>query len=131
MPDMPELHVFEYATVRVVPRVEREEFVNVGVILLCQRLQFLRAQLVLPETRLQALAGKQLHLGELTERLRSFERICRGWPDGGVIGQLGLAERFRWLTAQRSTVVQTSAVHPGLCADAGATLARLFEQLVA
>ena len=128
---MPELHVFEYATVRVVPRVEREEFVNVGVILLCQRLQFLQTQLLLPETRLRALAGEHLHLGELTERLRSFERICRGQPDGGIIGQLNLAERFRWLTAQRSTVVQTSPVHPGLCVDAAATLTRLVEQLVA
>ncbi|MGI4874507.1 MAG: DUF3037 domain-containing protein [Janthinobacterium lividum] len=128
---MPELHVFEYAVVRLVPRVEREEFLNAGVILLCQRLGFLQARLALPETRLHALTDGHANPVELRERLRSFERICWGRPEGGPIGQLGLAERFRWLTAQRSTVVQTSAVHPGLCSDAAQALERLFEQLVA
>ena len=126
---MPAKDLFEYAVLRVVPRVEREEFLNVGVILYCRAQGFLQAQFTLPETRLQAF-GAHLDLPELRARLHAFERICRGRPAGGAIGRLPLAERFRWLTATRSTVVQTSAVHPGLCADAEQTLNRLFEQLV-
>ena len=125
------MHLFEYAVLRVVPRVEREEFLNVGVILFCPAQGFLQVKFEVNEARLQAFAGHQLDLGELRERLRSFERICRGRPEGGVIGALPLAERFRWLTAQRSTVVQTSPTHPGRCDDAAAVLARLFAQLVA
>lgn len=131
---MPVLHVFEYAVLRVVPRVEREEFVNAGVILLCRPQGFLQTRYELPEAKLRALAGAQLALlpdvAELRERLRAFERICQGRASGGFIGQLPLAERFRWLTAQRSTVVQTSPAHPGLCHDADETLAQLFSQLV-
>jgi hypothetical protein len=127
---MPALHVFEYAVLRVVPRVEREEFLNVGVIVFCRGLGFLQTRFVLPEARLRAFSA-ELDLDELTARLTAFERICRGRPEGGVIGALPLAERFRWLTAQRSTVVQTSPTHPGRCDDAAAVLARLFEQLVA
>ena len=125
----PALHVFEYAVLRVVPRVERAEFLNVGVVLLCRGLGALHVRFHLPETRLQAVFG-ELDLPDLTARLRAFEHICQGRAQGGPIGQLALAERFRWLTATRSTVVQTSAVHPGLCADAEQTLNRLFEQLV-
>lgn len=131
---MPAPHVFEYAVLRVVPRVEREEFVNAGVIVLCRTLGFLQARFALPEPRLRALAlastQPDLDLADLHERLRAFERICRGQPEGGPIGQLPLAERFRWLTAQRSTVVQTSPVHPGLCHDPAAVLASLYTQLV-
>ena len=124
------LHVFEYAVVRVVPRVEREEFCNVGVIVFCAAQGFLQTAFALPEARLRAFAGDNLDLPDLTARLHAFERICRGRAEGGAIGQLPLASRFRWLTAARSTVVQTSAVHPGRCADAAATLTRLFAQLV-
>jgi hypothetical protein len=127
---MPDKHLFEYAVLRVVPRVEREEFINVGVILYCSSQGFLQVRFELPEARLRALAGESLDVAELTERLRSFERICRGRKEGGPIGQLATAARFRWLTATRSTVVQTSAVHPGLCADPAETLTRLYEQLV-
>ena len=126
---MPAMHLFEYAVLRVVPRVEREEFLNVGVILYCRSLSFLETRFELPETRLLAVAP-DLDLVEITARLQAFERICQGRAMGGTIGQLPVAERFRWLTATRSTVVQSSAVHPGRCADAGATLARLFAQLV-
>ncbi|QIL75241.1 DUF3037 domain-containing protein [Hymenobacter sp. HDW8] len=127
---MPDKHLFEYAVLRVVPRVEREEFLNVGVIVYCRAQGFLQTQFEVPEARLRAFAGDQLDMQELTERLRAFERICQGRPEGGPIGQLPIAERFRWLTATRSTVVQTSPVHPGLCEDAAATLARLHAQLV-
>jgi len=126
---MPDKHVFEYAVLRVVPRVEREEFINVGVIVYCRGLGFLQTRYALPEARLRAFAA-ELDPQELTERLRAFERICQGRPEGGTIGQLTPAERFRWLTATRSTVVQTSPVHPGLCDDGPAMLARLYAQLV-
>lgn len=127
----PATHLFEYAVLRVVPRVEREEFLNVGVVLLCRAQGFLQCAYALPEARLQALAGRaDLDLAELAARLRAFEKICQGRREGGPIGQLAPAERFRWLTATRSTVLQTSAVHPGLCEDAAGTLARLFGQLV-
>lgn len=126
---MPEKHLFEYAVIRVVPCVEREEFLNVGVILYCRAQGFLQTIYALNADRLRAFSDK-LDVVELQERLGSFERICRGRAEGGPIGQLPIAERFRWLTATRSTVVQTSAVHPGLCTNAGETLTRLFEQLV-
>ncbi len=124
------MHLFEYAVLRVMPRVEREEFLNVGVVLLCRAQNFLQMRGALPEVRLQAFVGDNLDLSELTERMQAFEQICQGRPAGGTIGRLPLAERFRWLTATRSTVLQTSPVHPGRCADAADTLARLFGQLV-
>lgn len=125
------MHLFEYAVLRVVPRVEREEFVNVGVILYCSAQGFLQTRCHLPEARLQAFAGSCLDMDDLRARLQAFERICRGRREGGPIGQLAVASRFRWLTAMRSTIVQTSSVHPGLCEDAATTLDRLYEQLVA
>lgn len=127
---MPAKHLFEYAVLRVVPRVEREEFINVGVILYCAAQGFLQVACQFDETRLLAFANSTLDLADVRERLRSFERICQGRATGGPIGQLAVASRFRWLTAQRSTIIQTSPVHPGLCEDAAATLARLHAQLV-
>ncbi|WP_400190429.1 DUF3037 domain-containing protein [Hymenobacter sp. B81] len=127
---MPDKHLFEYAVLRVVPRVEREEFLNVGVVLYCRDQGFLQCRFTVDEARLRAFGGAGLAADELRARLRAFERICAGRREGGPIGQLGLAERFRWLTATRSTVVQTSPVHPGLCADAETTLNRLYAQLV-
>ncbi len=123
------MHLFEYAVIRIVPRVEREEFINVGVIVYCRAQGFLRTLFRLDENRLRAFSG-ELDSAELHERLQTFERICAGRQAGGPIGQLSIAERFRWLTATRSTVVQTSAVHPGLCTDADETLTHLFAQLV-
>ncbi|OGX83781.1 DUF3037 domain-containing protein [Hymenobacter glacialis] len=126
---MPAMHLFEYAVLRVVPRVEREEFLNVGVVLYCRSLGFLQTRFQLPEAKLKAVAPA-LDVAEVQARLQAFERICQGRAAGGTIGQFGIAERFRWLTATRSTIVQTSPVHPGLCADAAETLARLYAQLV-
>ncbi|GAB3549467.1 DUF3037 domain-containing protein [Spirosoma fluminis] len=126
---MPEKHLFEYAVIRVVPRVEREEFLNVGVIVYCSAQGFLRTVYALPEERLRAFSP-DVDIEELHERLRAFERICAGRREGGPIGQLPTAGRFRWLTAARSTIVQTSPVHAGLCTDASETLSRLYEQLV-
>jgi hypothetical protein len=126
---MPEKHLFEYAVIRFVPRVEREEFLNVGVILFCPSQGFLQTRYALDEQRLLAFYN-ETDIAELTERLRAFERICAGRSEGGPIGKLPIAARFRWLIAARSTVVQTSPVHPGLCADAHETLIKLFAQLV-
>lgn len=126
---MQERHLFEYAVIRVVPRVEREEFINVGVIVYCASQGFLQTKFEINEEKLKAFSC-QLDNAELYERLRSFERICAGRKEGGVIGQLPIASRFRWLTAARSTVVQTSAVHPGMCINAEHTLSQLFSQLV-
>jgi hypothetical protein len=126
---MQEKHLFEYAIIRVVPRVEREEFLNVGVILYCSSQRFLQTECEINHDRLQVFSNK-LELKELEDRLLSFKRICEGAKDGGPIGKLAIASRFRWLTATRSTVVQTSPVHPGLCIDAKETLQRLYAQLV-
>jgi hypothetical protein len=126
---MQQKHLFEYAVIRVVPRVEREEFLNIGVILYCKKHQFLKTRYHLDETRLQAFYTG-LDLDELKEHLCSFKRICQGDKAAGPIGKLDVASRFRWLTATRSTVLQTSKVHPGMSDDAEVTLNRLFDQLV-
>lgn len=126
---MQEKHLFEYAVIRVVPRVEREEFLNVGIILYCAKQKFLKALFELNETKLNAFYGK-LDCQELQDHLRSFEVISNGGKAGGTIGALDMASRFRWLTATRSTVVQTSKTHPGFCTDAQETMEKLYAQLV-
>jgi len=126
---MQEQHLFEYAVIRVVPRVEREEFMNVGVVLYCASQKFLKAIYTLDSKRLNALDSK-LDMDELCLYFDVFERICSGDTTAGPIAKLPPAERFRWLTATRSTVVQTSKVHPGFCANAADMLQRLYEQLV-
>lgn len=126
---MQQTHLFEYAVVRVVPKVEREEFLNVGVILYCRELDFLKVLYSLNEDRLQVFCT-QIDKQELMQNLQSFERICNGSKDAGPIGSLDIAGRFRWLTATRSTIIQTSKVHPGFCTDPGETLTRLYTQLV-
>lgn len=126
---MQEKHLFEYAVIRVVPRVEREEFINVGVILYCQGQKFLKFLYYLNEEKIGVLC-KETDISELGNYLKALENICTGGREGGVIGQLPLASRFRWLTATRSSVVQSSKVHPGFCVDAGQTASRLFGELV-
>lgn len=122
-------HVFEYAIIRVVPKVEREEFINVGVILYCGPLKFLSTKISLNKERIKALC-QEAECEELEEYINSFERISKGGKGSGPIGELPAAERFRWLTATRSTIVQTSKVHPGLTDNPQQMLNRLFEQLV-
>jgi len=126
---MQQEHLFEYAVIRVVPRVEREEFLNIGVILYCAKQKFLQAKYLLDEARLNAFTT-DLDIDELKEHICSIERICLGDKAAGPIGKLDMASRFRWLTATRSTIVQTSKVHPGFCVDAMETLEKLFVQLV-
>lgn len=126
---MQDKHLYEYAVIRVVPRVEREEFVNAGIIVFCKRARFIKVLYTINETRLHALHN-ELDIAQVSLNLISFERIARGAKDGGPIAQLETAERFRWLTAVRSSVIQTSRPHPGLCEDLEYKATKLFEELV-
>ena len=126
---MQQKHLFEYAVIRIVPKVEREEFLNVGVILYCAKHNFLQTMYNLNEERLRAFC-LVADSSELLQNLEAIERICMGDSDAGAIAKLDLAARFRWLTATRSTIVQTSKVHPGFCTDPRQTLIKLYKQLV-
>lgn len=126
---MQENLLFEYAVIRIVPRVEREEFLNVGVILYCAKQKFLQAEFKLNEKRIHNFCDK-INVEEVEEHLKTFKKICLGTEDSGPIGKLSIAERFRWLTATRSTILQTSKVHPGFTRNAEQTLKKLFNQMV-
>jgi Protein of unknown function (DUF3037) len=124
-------HSFEYAVVRVVPRVEREEFLNAGVILYCRSLRFLDARVALDRARLQALSpDPSLDVDTIERALAMIPRICAGDAAAGPIAALDQAERFRWLCATRSTVNQVSPVHAGLCDDPAAMLDHLMNKMV-
>lgn len=126
---MQENQLFEYAVIRIVPRVEREEFLNVGVILYCPKQKFLKVKYLLNKERIAHFCD-EIDINELEDHLKTFELISSASKDAGPIAKLPIAERFRWLTATRSTIVQTSKVHPGFCTDAEETLIKLFGQLV-
>ncbi len=126
---MQEKHLYEYAVIRLVPRMEREEFINAGVILYCRSKRFLKALIHLDESRAACLFPA-LDIAAVKGNLESLQRISEGGRSSGPIGQMDAASRFRWLTAVRSTVVQTSRVHPGICPDPELTLAKLFSELV-
>jgi hypothetical protein len=120
---------YNYAVVRVVPHVEREEFVNVGVIVFAPEADFLAARIELPEDRLLLLAPG-LDLDELRTHLHAFEAVAAGDPTGGPVAALIQSQRFHWLTAPRSTMIQTSAVHVGHSADPAVALEALMSELV-
>ncbi len=120
---------FEYAIVRVVPRVERGEFVNAGVVLICRQRRFLDARIHLDPARLTALAP-DLDVAAVRGHLELIPRICAGDRDAGPIAQLSQAERFHWLVAPQSTIVQPSPVHSGLCDDPAGALDHLLETMV-
>lgn len=126
---MPALHAFDYAVVRVVPRVERGEFVNAGVILFSRTGRFLDARIELDAARLAALAPS-LDQDVVRSYLDAIPRICAGGEEAGPIGLLTQSERFHWLVAPRSTIIQTSPVHSGVHGDLEAALVHLFERLV-
>lgn len=130
MPPEPRRVPFEYGVVRVVPRVERGEQFNAGVIVLCRARKFLAAQVVLDDALLRQLAP-DCDPETIRPYLDAIPRICAGDPAAGPIASLSLPERFRWLTAKSSTVVQASDVHAGLTTDPPAELDHLFEELVA
>lgn len=128
MPDAPR-SPYQYAIVRVVPRVERGESLNAGVILLCRSKAFVGAAIHLDEARLRALAPDTDPV-MIRAHLEAIERIARGDPAGGPIARMSIAERFHWLVAPASTVIQVSPVHTGLTDDPAAELQRLLESLV-
>jgi hypothetical protein len=127
---VPALASFDYAVVRVVPRVEREEFINAGVILFCRTARFLAARVSLDEERLHALAPG-CDFGEVRRHLDLIPVIAAGDPAGGPPSAWEMPERFHWLTAPRSTVVQVGPVHSGVTADPQRSLDRLFGTMVA
>ena len=126
---MPEPSSFDYSIIRVVPRVERGERINAGIVLYCRARDFLGAGVALDRVRLSALAP-ELDADLVDAHLRSVQQICEGGRDSGPIGQLSQAERFHWLVSPRSTVIQLSAVHSGLCDDPQVALEHLMETLV-
>ncbi|BFM44525.1 DUF3037 domain-containing protein [Flavobacterium sp. CFS9] len=126
---MQDNHLYEYAVIRVVPRVEREEFLNIGIILFCKKKKFIKVLFHLNKERIQALSA-DFDIEQLECNLTSLEKIVNGAKDGGPIAEFEIPERFRWLTAIRSSAIQTSRPHPGLCQDLEKTIQRLFEELV-
>lgn len=122
-------HLFEYAVIRVVPRVQREEFINVGVILFCKQQNFLKAKVNVDAAKLSVL-DTDLDIEELTKNLNALTAICDGQKSNSAISDLDLPSRFRWITATRSTVIQCSKVHPGFCANLEEKLDKIFWQMV-
>ena len=126
---MQEKHLYEYAVIRVVPRVEREEFVNAGVIVFCKRQRFIKVLFTVDEAKLTMLSP-EVDVHQIKLNLESFQKIGQGAKDGGPISRMEIPERFRWLTAVRSSVIQTSRPHPGLCDDLEYRTQKLFEDYV-
>lgn len=122
-----ELAPYDYALVRVVPSVVTGEFVNAGVVLFCRPRRFLAVHIALNERRLAAVAPPGFPVDDVAQHLALFTRICAG---EGPIGALPQFERFHWLVAPKSTIIQTSPVHSGRCSDPAATLARLAQEIV-
>lgn len=126
---MQEKHLYEYAVIRVLPRVEREEFINVGIILFSKRARYIKALYKIDENKLN-LFSHDLDIDMLHSNLQAFDKICCGCKDGGPIALLDVPERFRWLTAVRSSSIQTSRPHPGFSSDLDQTAEKLFIELV-
>ena len=122
-------HPFEYAVLRVVPRVERGEYMNAGVVLYCQEARFLDARVHLDPERLRAFAPGLDH-DAVMKHLEAARKICAGGPEAGEIGALPMGQRFGWLAAPRSTVVQPSPVHTGLTKDPKEALEHLMRKMV-
>ena len=126
---MPEPTTFDYAVIRIVPRVERLEFINAGVIVFARTLRYLDARIALDHDRLLALFPDS-DIAEMERHLGLIPKICSGGNLAGPIGELPQHERWHWLVAPRSTVIQTSEVHSGMCLDPAAELERLMKSLV-
>ena len=120
---------YDYAVIRVVPRVERGEFVNVGVIVSCEQAGYLKAAIEPDDAHLRAL-DPRIDLATLQHHLEAIRRICEGGPDAGPIGLLPQRARFHWLTARRSAIIQTSPVHMGRCGDMDAIVEHLMDRMV-
>lgn len=120
---------YEFAIIRLVPKVEREEFINVGAIVFSKRKKFLSMKFTIDRTRIKAFAS-EIDAEAIEAYLKAWELVCEGETKGGAIGKLDLPSRFRWLTASRSTIIQSSKPHPGLCFDPQKELDILFEKHV-
>ena len=127
---MRERHAFDSAIIRVVPRVEREEFVNVGVIVYCQPLRFLAARVAIDWARIESFAPGALDRAEIEAHLAHLVSVAAGDPAAGSLASLTPQERFYWLVAPRSTVIQVSSPHSGFCTDPAETLQRLMDTVV-
>lgn len=121
--------VYEYAVIRIVPKIEREEFINVGLILFSKRKRYIRFQYQLPEMKIKAFC-QEFDLSQVKQNLESFAKICEGAEDGGPIAQLEIDEKFRWITAVKSSSIQASRPHPGFSSDLNVTFDRLYKELV-
>ena len=126
---MQEDKLYEYAVIRLVPKVEREEFFNIGLVLFSKKEKYIRVEFHICPDKFKLMHSK-LDYEEVQNSLENFQKIASGDKDGGPIAQLDIPERFRWLTAVRSSVVQTSRPHPGKSKDLDGTFGRLFEELV-
>jgi hypothetical protein len=127
---MPARAGFNYALIRVVPRVEREEFVNVGAIVYSPTRRFLAAKVALDRTRLKALGGGTLDLDLIEQHVNAIPAICAGDTSAGPMASLPVSDRFHWLVSPRSTVVQISPVHSGVTEDLAAALDHLMNTMV-
>ncbi|MBO9694371.1 DUF3037 domain-containing protein [Chryseobacterium sp.] len=126
---MQEDKIYEYAVIRLVPKVEREEFFNIGLVMFSKKEKFIRVEFYLCPDKFKLMHSK-LDYDDIIHNLESFQKIANGDKDGGPIALLDIPERFRWLTAVRSAVVQTSRPHPGKSKDLDTTFGKLFEELV-
>lgn len=122
-------HLYEYAVIRVLPRVEREEFINVGIIMFSKKAKYIKARYTIDEAKLR-LFSTELDMDSLYASLEVFDKVCTGDKKGGAIASLDIPERFRWLTAVRSASIQTSRPHSGFSSDLDETFDKLFEELV-
>ncbi len=126
---MSDRHLYEYAIIRVVPRVEREEFINVGVIVCSIKAKYLECKIMMDAKKLETL-DHSAEKDTIKAHLMAFSKVCKGDRDGGPIACRNISERFRWLTAVRSSIIQTSRPHPGLSLDLEDTFEKLFEAYV-
>ncbi len=126
---MPDKVTYEYAIIRLVPQVEREEFLNVGAILFSKRKKYLAMKYQIDENRIQSFSDN-IDIETLHQYLKAWEMICAGGPAAGQIGALDLPLRFRWLTAAKSTIIQCSKTHPGLCENPDKVLEDIFRRYV-
>ncbi|MCI3938443.1 DUF3037 domain-containing protein [Chryseobacterium aahli] len=126
---MQEDKIYEYAVIRLVPKVEREEFFNIGLVMFSKREKFIKVEFYLCPDKFKLIKSK-LDYDDIIKNLESFKNIAEGKKDGDPIASLDIPDRFRWLTAVRSAVVQTSRPHPGKSKDLEITFGKLFEELV-
>ena len=122
-------YFYDYAVIRIVPKVDREEFINAGIILSCEEKEFLDAKIEIDEKRLKAF-DPDFDIETAKTHLNAIYTICKGGKETGTIGELSQRQRFHWLTSPKSTIIQTSPVHSGYCKDPAETLSHLFEKMV-